>query len=127
MSDQRHPDIEIYVKDRTVDQLLDWLATLGSSLSPAFEQGPTHEYTLMINDLKIPVLIHEKVAGKAWNSVWFKSDQTPWEKDIDCAKEASRSLETQVRCIAGGWQTGDDPDEWWKVIEGEATLIQWQT
>ena len=53
--------------------------------------------------------------------------RAPWAQDLDCAHAASAEMETQVRSIAGGWNDGDDPDEYWKVENGEAEKIQWRT
>ena len=127
MSEQRPPDIEIYVKSCSVNQLEQWLGSCGSSLQPILSQGAAHEYKLTTNQVDITVLIHEKVAGKAWTSVWFKSDKTPWMNDLECARQATAALNTQIRCIAGGWSEGDDPDEWWKLEKGEEELIKWLT
>lgn len=126
MSQERHPDIEVYVKNCPVSEIEAWLGTLGTVTS-VFSQGLTHEYSVELDNHDIPVLIHEKVVGKAWTSVWFKSDKTAWETDLDCARAAALGLDTQIRCIAGGWSDGDDPDEWWKLDQGTETLIQWVT
>jgi len=127
MSEQRPPDIEIYVKSCSVASIEKWLSSCGSALVSVFSQGATHEYQLTLNAIQITVLVHEKVAGKAWTSVWFKSDNTPWSNDLECARTATVALDAQVRCIAGGWADGDDPDEWWKLEKGEESLIQWIT
>ena len=124
---QRHPDIEIYIKDRSLEQITDWLKTHCQPLKRDFEQGQVHHFVGLINSHEIPVMVHEKVSGKAWTSVWFNSDQTSWIKDLDCAEQASKELDTQIRCIASGWSTGDDPDEWWKVEQGNSEKIQWRT
>lgn len=128
MNDQRHPDIEIYIKNRSITAIESWLSTLGEDVSPVISQDSdksTHEYIITLADNNIPVFIHERAAGKSWTSVWFQSDQTPWIKDVDCARVAAAALETQVRCIASGWQNGDDPDEWWKIEDQTEELIKW--
>ncbi len=127
MTEQRHPDIEIYVKNRSVAEIEAWLQSRCDQLEKTHNQGTVHEYRLRFGAAQVPVLIHEKVVGKAWLSVWFKSDRTPWPKDLDCALEAARALDTQIRCIASAWQDGDDPDEWWKIEGGEQEKIQWRT
>ncbi|MGY8872071.1 MAG: hypothetical protein ACKVJE_16655 [Pseudomonadales bacterium] len=129
MNEQRHPDIEIYIKNRSISSIQGWLSTLGDdseiSVSEDAAEKHTHEFAVTIAGTVIPVFIHERAAGKAWISVWSQSDKTPWVKDLDCARVASAALETQVRCIASGWQNGDDPDEWWKVEDTIEELIQW--
>ncbi|WP_296055953.1 hypothetical protein [uncultured Amphritea sp.] len=125
--DQRHPDIEIYIKDRSLERITQWLQGLCQSLKRDFEQGQVHHFIGSIDDCEIPVMIHEKVSGKAWTSIWFNSDQTPWVKDLDCAEQAARELDTEIRCIASGWTTGDDPDEWWRVEKDTIEKIHWRT
>jgi len=129
MSDnQRHPDIEIYIKDRSLEQITSWLGSICKQLENEHNQGQIHNYFAQMDTQTIPIMIHEKVSGKAWTSVWFNSDQSPWQKDLDCAMQAAKQLDTQVRCIASGWNTGDDPDEWWKVENsGETSKMQWRT
>lgn len=128
MNDQRHPDIEIYVKNRSLTTIESWLASLGEGFSPSLSQDSdknTHEYTISFAGNSVAVFIHERAAGRDWTSVWFQSEQTPWIKDLDCARIAAAAMETQVRCIATGWQSGDEPDEWWKVEDQTEELIQW--
>lgn len=124
-SETRHPDIEIYVKNRSPEEICDWLKSVFSSLELQHSQGTVHQY---LTGCGIPVLLHEKVNGKAWSSVWFDSSDTPWAKDLDCATLASQQMDTEIRCIAGGWNDGDDPDEWWKVsTDGNAEKMQWRS
>ena len=127
MTDERHPDIEIYIKNRSLDEIETWLRQRFDALDTDFSQGTVHEYKASLSDASVPVMIHEKVVGKAWTSVWFKSDATDWEKDLDCALQAAQELDTQIRCIASGWADGDEPDEWWKVENGEQEKIHWHT
>lgn len=126
MTDTRHPDIEIYVKDRSLNAILDWLNSYSSEPSPVSSKGLIHELEVTFPEGRVGVMIHEKVAGKAWVSVWFKDNLTPWVKDLDCALAASQEMTTQVRCIAAGWDDGDDPDEFWKIENGEQEKIQWR-
>lgn len=127
MTEPRHPDIEIYVKNRSLKKIESWLQQRFDRVDRDFEQGTTHEYRATLNGAMISVLVHEKVVGKAWTSIWFKSDKTDWIKDLDCAQDAANEMETQVRCIAGGWSDGDEPDEWWKVEHGEQEKILWRS
>lgn len=127
MNNSRHPDIEIYIKNRSLDVILDWLGQRCDSVNLLKDVGGTHSLEVELEGRQIPVMIHERAVGKAWISIWFRSDETPWARDIDCAHEVARALETQVRCVASGWNEGDDPDEWWSVENGDARKIQWQS
>ncbi|UTW11584.1 hypothetical protein [Marinobacterium rhizophilum] len=127
MTDPRHPDIEIYVKNCSLEQLEEWITRHCTGLEKRFNQGLIYEYSCTMNAAPVEVMIHQKVVGKAWTSIWFKSDRTPWAKDLDCALDAFAALATEVRCIAAGWSNGQDPDEWWQIATGQPEKIQWRT
>lgn len=127
MSEERHPDIEVYIKNCPLEEILDWLGDRCEEVEILNSVGGTHALDIVINNCRVPVMIHEKAVGKAWISIWFRSENTPWAKDLDCAHEIANALNTQVRCIASGWSEGDDPDEWWRIENGIAEKIQWQT
>ncbi|MAY43251.1 MULTISPECIES: hypothetical protein [unclassified Neptuniibacter] len=127
MTNTRHPDIEIYVKNRSLEAIQEWLQSHADQLECTSSKNNIHEFTLTFQDNNVETLIHERVAGKAWTSVWLKSDTSPWATDLECAHAASKELETQIRCIASGWNDGDDPDEYWKVEDNAEEKIQWQT
>lgn len=126
MSEQRHPDIEVYVKERTAQQILEWVQTLGT-LTTDKSTKESIKFKLLISDVEIPVLIQQRVIGKAWSSVWFDSSETPWATDLECAHQIAKEMQTQTRCIASGWQEGDEPDEWYKVYQGVEEIIVWNT
>ncbi|KEA64728.1 hypothetical protein ADIMK_1181 [Marinobacterium lacunae] len=128
MSEQRHPDIEVYIKNRSLETVLEWLGTRCDTVRTLNSVGGTHALEVSLNNCSIPVMIHEKAVGKAWISIWFRSDKTPWARDIDCAHEVADALDTQVRCIAESWSESSDADEeeeWWRVENGNAEKIRW--
>ncbi|CAI8219185.1 MAG: Uncharacterised protein [Marinobacterium sp. xm-d-530] len=126
MSEQRHPDIEVYVKDRTAQQILEWVETLGT-LTNHKTAKDSIKATLIIDNEEIPVLIQQRVIGKAWSTVWFDSSETHWATDLECAHQIAKAMETQTRCVDSGWQEGDEPDEWYKVHQGVEEKIVWNT
>ncbi|GGC05263.1 hypothetical protein GCM10011352_34300 [Marinobacterium zhoushanense] len=127
MSEQRHPDIEVYIKNCPLETILEWLGERCDEVRTLNSVGGTHALEVSIERCTVPVMIHEKAVGKAWISIWFRSDKTPWPRDIDCAHEVSRALGTQVRCIAESWTESNDNDEeeWWRIENGIAEKIQW--
>jgi len=126
-TESRHPDIEIYIKNRSLEQILQWLRRRTDAVEAHDSVGATHSLSVVFAGARIPVMIHEKAVGKSWVSIWFRSDATPWARDIDCAMEVAAALDTQVRCIVSGWQEGDDPDEWWTTNGSEIEKIIWHT
>ncbi len=121
----RHPDIEIYVKQRSVEQITQWLESTFERLEATGKQGHTHRFTVTYNHVAIPVTVIDR-AAKEFCSVWFDSAQTPWAQDLDCAQQAQQRLNTEIRCIVSGWQEGDEADEWWSVTDQGENKIQWQ-
>lgn len=126
MSDPQHPDIEIYIKHADQAAIMAWLGKISDELSTISQKGDICQLSMLVAGHSIPVLIHQRVLGKAWTSLWFQSDKTPWKIDLDCAKAASEALETQVRCITAGWSEGEEADEWWKLEKGVCEKILWK-
>lgn len=127
MTTERHPDIEVYVKNSSPRALINWLTEISEDLSVVKSRGASHEFSCTLSGVSIPVLIEERVVGKPWLSIWFNSAQTPWQVDLDCAKAITEALNVQTRCIVDGWREGDEPDEWWRVTSEGAEKIIWKT
>ena len=127
MSEQRHPDIEVYVKESNAQQLFDWLSAHIGEVSAPILGKDNLKTTLIYQGQTIPVLIQERVVGKAWTSIWFDSHATPWATDLDCARKIAKALDTQTRCILSGWKEGDEPDEWMKIYRDQEEQITWQS
>lgn len=127
MTTDRHPDIEVYIKDSSMPAILKWLEHRSDRIETSETRGLIHELVAHIGAVKVPVMIQERAVGKAWISIWLNSSETPWPQDIDCAKEISARLNVQTRCIVEGWKEGDEPDEWWKIDKGEQEKITWTT
>ncbi|MFC3284341.1 hypothetical protein [Litchfieldella rifensis] len=122
---QRYPDIEIYLARVSLDTLNAWLAECLDA-PPLQRSGKRQARTTGHSDgHRIPVLLVEQAAD-GYASLWFDSSATPWPRDVDCAREAAMRLDCEVRCSLGGWQPGDDPDRFWRVLpDGREEAIDW--
>lgn len=122
----RQPDIEIYLREEHLDSLCDWLGNAFGPIELGAWQGLTRRGKLRMGDTSVPLMLVRKAAGK-WASVWFDSDCTPWETDLDCARAIQAALGEEVRCSVGGWSEADgedNPDRWMKVnAEGESEFL----
>lgn len=133
MTTDTHPDIEIYIKAASTNAVAGWLQQQFDEVETLQQQGKVSQYRVRWQGADIPVLVVEK-AGGIYTSVYFESPQTPWQQDIDCARQAydyfseNTDITTlEVRCVPGGWQEGDDPDAWLAInAEGEQA-IQWKS
>lgn len=119
------PDIEIYVLSCPTDSIIQWLSNRFKA-SEVHSNGLNTSLTLSTDKALIPVTIIEQAAGKRFTSIWFDSEHTPWETDVDCAKDAHAALGCEVRCNYQGWQESgeEDPDQWWRInTQGEGPYI----
>jgi hypothetical protein len=126
---ERHPDIEIYIKNTEPDQIIAWLNSLTNNLLIDKQDSNSTALSLSFNTATIQARIQQNVSGKAWSSLWFKQNETPWDNDLDCAKAASIALTTQVRCVKSGWSDQEDisdEEQWWKIEDNETVLISWK-
>jgi hypothetical protein len=131
MSDTRHPDLEIYIKNRTEDEILTWLENCTDQLAIVKNFDNCRELEAYFGKAKINCALQLKVSGKMWSSLWFKVNETPWNTDLECAIQAASEMNTQIRCIKAGWSDTDedaenDEDQWWRIEDGEKTLISWK-
>ncbi|OUS26229.1 hypothetical protein A9R01_15045 ['Osedax' symbiont bacterium Rs2_46_30_T18] len=130
MSDLRHPDLEIYIKSRSSEQVIQWLEQVCDSVQVLTQTATSCELELEFCDQYTSASLQQKVSGKAWSSLWFKSNPTPWDTDLDCALLASEQMATQIRCIKAGWEDNQENDEsgeqWWRVEDNEKQLIDWK-
>ncbi|MEH6386903.1 MULTISPECIES: hypothetical protein [Pseudomonas] len=123
----RQPDVEIYLREDHLDALTSWLEQTFEGLELKAWNGLTRHGTLRLDGQAIPLMIVRKAAGK-WASVWFDSDATPWDTDLDCARAIQAATGHEVRCSVGGWseEQGDaDADRWMKVNEEGETEFIW--
>ncbi len=124
-SETRYPDIEIYLAKAPVASLDEWLGTaIGAEpLAPA-GKGKWRTRGRLAGG-EIPVLLVERAAD-GFASLWFDSAETPWPDDAACARAAAMRLGSEVRCSLGGWQPGDEPDRFLRVLpDGREEEIHW--
>jgi len=129
----QQPDIEIYVKNASHQTILDWLGLefervdIPTLTHDAFTKGRPAAGTLTLEGKTIPVFVMPNAAGKAFTSIWFKSDQTGWSSDEGCALSFLAFQDTEVRCSAASWheQEEEGSDQWWLIKRDEKRLIRW--
>ena len=131
MSELRHPDLEIYIKSRSAEQVIEWLEKVCDSVQVLTKTATSCELELQFGEQYMSASLQQKVSGKAWSSLWFKSNPTPWNTDLDCALVASEHMATQIRCIKASWEDNEEDDQsdeqWWRVEEREQQLISWHS
>lgn len=93
----RQHEIEIYIRGCSISQLLAWIETVVGAVSPPQEAGAAMVYATRVG----PLIITPSVEGGPFMSVWFNTPASPWATDLDCARDAARTLGCTVRCDPG--------------------------
>ncbi len=120
MSEDSYPDIEIYVKQVDQDEIQAWLSEHFTNVTTE----STASYAVTYDDRISECLIVPDAARGGFASIWFKSNHTPWETDRDCARDAYRYFQREVRCSIGSWKA--DEDGWLRIDKNGETVIAWQ-
>ncbi len=119
-------DIEIYAKNLTLDTIIHWLSDHFSHVIIIKQGHRVHDLHVRYGRENTPVMIVEHAAGKAWSSIWFKTTNTPWEGDQQCAESLNNVVHCCVRFNAIPWQQGAEPDQWQQLDEqGQLSTVQW--
>lgn len=123
---ERYPDIEIYAKDIEFKQVEDWLNQHFDVVERKNLVTKKSEARLELIADGSNIMIFGNAIGK-YTSIWFTKNNSPWNTDLDCAHEAAKAFDTQVRCSNSGWEEGQGPEsQWWRVVDGEEDmLIEW--
>ena len=122
MSD-RFPDIEIYIKRPALADIVGWLDRR-FGVRDTRRQGET--LICSLGDAGAECFIVENAVKGGFTSVWFRSGDTPWPSDRDCALEASAAFGLEVRCSTGTWQEEDDDSTGWiRITPAGESNINW--
>ena len=119
-------DIEIYLHCAEPQAICQWLRKVfGQAPEPlnSSDRNRVLRYRIVAGQVVIPLLL---VTRGKWTSVWFNSAMTPWETDVDCARDAIDCLGGTARCTDGGWQEGDDPDCFLEITPAGTSKVIWQ-
>jgi hypothetical protein len=122
---QPYPDLEIYIKRVEPEQVVRWL-------EDRFELEKTQPSkdavvcTLRGTTSKtMECVILLKAAKGGYASVWFKSNDTPWNTDKDCAIDAFDFFQPkEIRCSTGGWE-GNDEGGWFRITNDGVQTVNW--
>lgn len=131
MTHHRAPDIEIYLKGISADDLEPWLAAQLDDLTPNKRVAGMPKNARPFQGLwegeRFTILVLEKVTD-GFTSLWLNSPELPWRDDLECGKAAATHFQREVRVAADSWQEGSDPDAWVRILpDGSQSELTWQT
>jgi hypothetical protein len=104
-----HDTIEIYVRDCSEEEALEWLRTVFEELEPK-EDALVLTYEGTHEGKPVPVQIAENVENGPYTSLWFNAPEMPWDEAAACAHDAQEGLEKEVFCFL------NDPERPWKML-----------
>lgn len=140
MNKEIYPDIEIYVYDTALEQIMAWVKHhFGVEVTP-IQVGQSQKFSANlkpeqasshlddINQIGIPVTITPQAAGKKFTAISFDSAATPWDNDLECARDALAFLQSEIRCAASGWleSPNEEGKDWWKLTQEGEFRIDWK-
>lgn len=114
-----HDTTEIYVRDLSEADAVDWLRSVFPELEQVQER-PIVTYEGTHEGTTVPVQITEHVRNGPYTSVWFNAPALPWASAQACARAAHEALGNEVLCYL------DEPDKPWilfRVAEGSAARV----
>ena len=119
------PDIEIYIKNLSVNEISIWLDKLFGE-SPTSRLGSTTLVQLRNCESEMECRILENAAEPEFTSIYFSPNKTKWQTDLECARDAFSHFQLEVRCSASGWSENSQEGEDWFKINSEGThRIKW--
>ena len=123
----QQPDIEIYVKGPSNEQIKTWLVEQFDTLEQRSASPKRQVYKATWHDASFEIMVLSKVQS-GYSSIWFDSPSLPWTDDKSCAQAALKGLpqnDLSVRCVADSWKEGDEPDRWLHLTPNKEEVINW--
>ncbi|HIG41636.1 MAG: hypothetical protein ABGY96_10030 [bacterium] len=121
---KRYPDLEIYIHRTETDHVLRWLAEIFELKQSRPLKDSIICNLVGVTGKEMECVILSKAARGGYTSVWFKSNETKWDTDKDCAVDAFDFFAKEIRCSAGGWQ-GEDEGGWFRVTDEGVKTANW--
>lgn len=121
-------DIEIYIREPDPAAIEAWLKSRFDEISlTPLPNGKGYKGFAKKDGQRVPVRLFLNAVGK-YASLLLESPNTPWENDLDCARDAWTSLSQETRCATGEWQENAEEEEdlWWVINEKGENQVRWQ-
>ncbi len=131
MMEEAYPDLEIYIKQVALEDILRWLGESFEIVTTEKQNETTHCQMRQKENrgaTEVECIIVERAVKGDFTSVWFKRNNTHWDTDENCATDAFSHLQAEVRCSAGTWK-GEDEEQggWLSISKNGLKTINWFT
>ncbi|TNE99024.1 MAG: hypothetical protein EP328_03870 [Gammaproteobacteria bacterium] len=121
-------DLEIYVRDLEAGGVSQWLGNHLDELElDDSDVSSIMKGSALYDGTRIRITLYPGAFGKRYTSLVIEGDALPWNSDLDCARSAWRSMDTEIRCSSGEWQEGQpvEDEKWWRLDKRGEQLVVW--
>lgn len=118
-------DIEIYIREPVLKRVLGWIkGVLGplEELPVDKSQKGVRMYRAQEQQPPIPIVVQTGIEGGPYVGIWFDSDKTPWESDVECAREAFAAFGLPVQCDPG--PEYDNQDDFFRIDDAGEQIVR---
>ena len=117
----RQPNIEIYVRC-DLGKLTDWIDAIAGPITSREELGVRLYYETRLGT----VVLTPGMEDGPFVSAYF-GPSTPWDTDVDCARQAAHEIGCIVRCDPGPQFPDVHPasDIWLEMDRGGERFVVW--
>lgn len=128
MENLRVQDLEIYIRDleagavcRWLESRLEQLALDDSDVSSVVKGSGYY------GEDRLRITLYPRAFGKRFTSLVIEGERLPWSSDLDCARSAKQTMDTEIRCSSGEWKEGEpvEDEKWWRLDSRGEQLVVW--
>ncbi|MBK1886671.1 hypothetical protein [Marinobacter sp. DY40_1A1] len=121
-------DLEIYIRDLEAGAVHHWLEShvkqlvLDDNNVASVTKG-----TAVFGEAFLKITLYPQAFGKRFTSLLIEGEQLPWNSDLECARSAWRTMDTEIRCSPGEWKEGEsaEDEKWWRLDSRGEQLVVW--
>ena len=128
MEIQRVQDLEIYIRDLAGGAVSRWLENHVDNLAlDDSEVSARVRGTALFEGARLNITLYPGAFGKRFTCLLLEGGDLPWRSDLDCARSAWRSMDTEIRCSPGEWKEGEpvEEDKWWRLDDRGEQKVAW--
>ncbi len=121
-------DLEIYIRDLSPGAVSEWLSSHLDKLELDDSQVlSVVKGSALYENKRLNIILYPGAFGKRYASLVIEGERLPWNTDLDCARSAWRSMDTEIRCSPGDWREGEpvEEDKWWRLDKRGEQQVVW--
>ncbi|SFR58338.1 hypothetical protein SAMN04488073_3123 [Marinobacter gudaonensis] len=121
-------DLEIYIRDLKPGAVSEWLVSHVEELElDDRELSGVVKGEARYEGRRLRITLYPQAFGKRFTSLLIEGSTVPWSSDLDCARSAWRTLDTEIRCSPGDWKEGEPVEDgkWWRLDHRGEQQVVW--